>query len=90
MPYGLLEEDLVSFETKHIHKVIPDLTRMKLPPFMRVTHFESKDVFVLHTAHPRLIAMIQVADRVEAKEALWIDERCEHEEAVSSLLKKND
>jgi hypothetical protein len=84
----LTNGDLISFSTKKIFEVTPDESRMKLPPFMLVSHKQSEEPYVMHTLYPRMIAIITAGKEVRAKEAVWIDEPVDYDAAAASLLKK--
>jgi hypothetical protein len=82
------ENELITFEKKNVLRVIPDENRHKLPPYMLLTHNDHQEHFVLHTAYPKLIAKIAVGDKVEAKEAVWIDERPYSNNETPRVLEK--
>jgi hypothetical protein len=83
----LKQGELLIFTAGQMHEIMPNEKLKKLNPFMLVTHFDSKEIFVLHTKQPRMIAEIEFGDQVTAIDAIWIDQP-EDNETTQQLLKK--
>lgn len=87
--HGLKADDIIAFTTFNIYKVLPDDKRMKLQPFVLLTHPQTQDqLFVLHTQPPRMIAAIIFGEEVKAKDAVWFDEPLDYETEAPELLRK--